>query len=491
MGDWPANSAAPIERVSIRRNLAHMASSQLFTWMIATVVSIVVPRFVGPGDLGDLRLAASLWAMAATVAALGTSQYVQLSVARSAADGLRLVGPVLVLRTVGFVACAGLLAVYLTTMTPSRQFVVIMVILGVATLVNIWAEALGSFFIGLERVSVPALTGAGSRLVNLGGVVTVLLLGSGVVGVVGVGLATSALALVFLWWNLSRISRSRAPVDVASLRRLAQDSATFMAAGVALVVYQQIDLVVISWVADREDLGWYGAADTLFGSLLFPATVVVAVTFPTLGRLHLSDPAALQRLVSRTFCLLALVGVPVGLGTMLVARDFAPMLYGEDFRETGVVLAVLGPVLIVTFGTILFGSVALATGRGRLWVGVLLGAAALTVPLDMLLVPWAESRWDNGALGGAIAYVVTEGLQLAICVAVVAPYLRSTATVRRLARTAASGGVMFLAVWPLRTAPMVLQIIVGVTVYGVAVLVFRALGEDERALLRQLRRRLS
>ena len=101
-----------------------------------------------------------------------------------------------------------------------------------------------------------------------------------------------------------------------------------MMTGAALVLYQQIDIVVISWAADSEDVGWYATADVLFGSLLFPATVVTTTIFPSLGRLHLQDPAGLTDLAQRTFSALIIVAVPIGVGTALVAptcpRRFPP-----------------------------------------------------------------------------------------------------------------------------------------------------------------------
>ena len=46
-----------VERSSVRRNMAQMASSQVVTWLLATLTAVIVPRYLGPEILGRLQLA--------------------------------------------------------------------------------------------------------------------------------------------------------------------------------------------------------------------------------------------------------------------------------------------------------------------------------------------------------------------------------------------------------------------------------------------------
>lgn len=473
----------PVERQSVRRNIFHMMTSQLVTWALATVSAFIIPRFLGPSTLGELGLANSLWLIVAIFAGLGTSGFLQLEIARNRDVGLALVGPTIVVRVLSFLVCAGILAVYVGLTADSRRFVLIVAILGVSTLLGVCAEALGISFVGLERMSTTALATGATKLIGFVLTIVVLVVGAGVIGVIGVGVLTTAGGFVFLARRFRRVARLSFEGWRPRARHVVRSSRTFLLAGAALVVYRQIDLVVISWVAEKEDLGWYGAADTLAGSLLFPATVVLGVIFPTLGRLHESDPGGLRTLVERTFSLLAILGVPIGLGTILVAPDFAPLLLGDDFRESGTVLAVLGAVVVLTFGTILFGSIALATDRGRMWAAVMFFAALMTVPLDLVLVPWANDRYGNGAIGGALAYVVTEAIQFAIGIWLVARFLINRDVAWRIFRVLAAGGIMFAAGWPLRHELLPIPVVVCSIVYALVIVAFRVLGEEERRMV--------
>jgi O-antigen/teichoic acid export membrane protein len=485
-----AADGVPIERHSVRRNLAHMMTSQVITWTVATIASVIIPRFVGPETLGDLRLANSLWLIVMTVTGLGTAQFLQLEVARHQSEGLALVGPTIVLRTIAFAVMSGVLAIYVALTAETQGFVFLVIMIGCSTLVFLWTDVLSTAFVGLERMSTTALAGAVGKALSSFCTIGVVAAGFGAEGIVIVGVVSAVAALAYMVWRFGQLARIRFDQWRQRSRSILRGSATFLAAGAALVAYQQVDMVVISWVADSEDLGWYGASDVLFGSLLFPSTILIGTLFPTIGRLYATDREAYRHLVARTFSMLSLVSVPIGLGTTLVAPSFAPLLYGEDFRESGVVLAVLGPVLIFTYGTILFGGTALAADRGRLWVAVMFGAAALTIPLDLVFVPWTDSRWDNGAIGGALAYVVTESLQFAIGVAFVAPHVLGRSSAWRIARILLAGGIMFAVGWPLRDRFILLPITVCACVYGVAVVALRVLGPEEKRLIGGVARRV-
>ena len=471
------------DRQSIGKNVAQMMSSQVFTWTLATFAAIIMPRFLQPASLGDLRLATSLWLIAGTVSALGTSEYLQLEVARNSSRGLSTVGPILVVRSLAFIVSAAALAVYVALTAESTEFVIVMAIIGVATLFSSWAEVFSTAFVGLERMAVPALANAGTKVVAAGGSIILLILGAGLYGVAGASMVAAVASTIYLIWRFRAVGN----VSLAEIRshawRVAKSSRTYMAATISLVAYRQIDVVVISWVADREDLGWYGLADTVFGTLLFPATILIGTLFPTLGRLFAEDPKELERLVTKTSAGLFLLGVPIGLGTALVAPEFAPVFFGEDYRETGIVLAVFGPVIVLTFGTIVFGTVALTTERGQLWVYVILAAAALTIPLDLVLVPWADDVFDNGAVGGAIAYTITEGLQFLIGLFVVARYLLNRTFVWRSVRVLVAGAIMLGAGWLSLPLPIPVTILLSVIVYVAAVVVLRILDHDERRLV--------
>ena len=469
-----------VERAPIARNIAALLSSQLVTWSLATILSIVQPRFLGPATQGDLRLAFSLWTMASVVIGLGTSLFLTLEVARNRVTGLSLLGPVLVVRSVAFIATGVVLAIVVKASRSDTEFTQIMALYGAMIFFASMSDAVSAAFLGLERMSVLAKANIAARTAGTIVAVIVLLAGGSAVSVVAVGAASNLLALAILVGELRKITTVTFRGWRTTSRFIVRNSLGFLMAGAVLIVYQQVDTVVMSLLVDRDALGWYGTADTLFGSLLFLPTIVVASIFPILGRLHQDDPTAIPPLVMRAASSLLLVTVPIGLGTAVVAFPLAPLLYGDGFRETGAVLFVLGPVIILTAGNVLFGGISMATGRQRFWTVFMVAAIIITIPVDIVMVPWTDRTYSNGAIGGAIAYLITESLLVIVGLTKVAPFLLDRSFLWRAGRIGIAGGLMFGASWPLRDRLLLIPIGVGILVYTLAILASGVLDADDR-----------
>jgi hypothetical protein len=127
-----------------------------------------------------------------------------------------------------------------------------------------------------------------------------------------------------------------------------------------------------------------------------------------------------------------------------------------------------------------------ASGRQRFFYSLVFIAVLVTVPLDLLLVPWTNRVFDNGAMGGALATVVTESCILVIGIWKVAPFVVNRATGVRLVRCAIAAAVMALAIWPIRTAFPLLPIAVGAFVYGTVLLLLSTFDDDEKDAFRRL-----
>ena len=101
-------------------------------------------------------------------------------------------------------------------------------------------------------------------------------------------------------------------------------------------------------------------------------------------------------------------------------------------------------------------------------------------------MPWTSDRFDNGAIGGVLAFLITETIQFAVLVRMVAPYVIDKASLWRTFRIAVAGGLMLLVVWPFRELVIVVPVAIGAVVYVGAVLGLRVLTADERHLIQRV-----
>jgi O-antigen/teichoic acid export membrane protein len=485
-----ADTPAGPERHSVARNAAALGIAQVATLALSLVSTFVGPRFLGPAAIGQYRLAISIWAMAAVLIAFGLNTVVTLDVARdrSAANVVgRAIACQLVAWVVAFVLIMGVAIV-----AYERTLVIVLACVGLSTLMGSIVGALRGGIHGLERMDRPAVIEVTSKVIATSSLVTVLVLGGGVTLVAATGLVAGLFTVV----TLARAARGL--LGPEAIRPRLQGSAALWRAGwpflvneAVLVVYFQVDTIVIAAMASRTELGWYSSADGVSAALQFAPTLLLASLFPVLARVGHTDQGELQRLVRRCFGFLMLLAAPIAIGTFTIATPACVLIFGDDFRESGPVLALFGLMVLLTYPATLLGRVALATGRQMLWVQLMIGATLVSIPLDLVLVPWTRDRFDNAAIGGVLAYLITESAVLVAALLWVSPGMLDRQLAGRSAKAIGAGVAMGLVVWPLRNTFILVPVLTGALVYGVAVIVLRAVSSEDREMLSSVLTRLS
>ena len=314
----------------------------------------------------------------------------------------------------------------------SREVIVLAAIAGVGVIVASFGEVAGSVLAGLERFDAIARTDVTTKLVGAVLMIAAALATRDIRLIAVCGVLSLALGTGTLYRAVRRLERIDLRFDSAAMRSVVRRGAPYFVIGVTLVAYNQIDVVVMSLLVSDEQIGWYASADVLFSTLpVHPDHRHDLVAARASHARHEADPDAATETVGQGFRTLLLLAVPIGLGTFVVAGPASGCLFGERFAGTGPVLAVMGIVLIFTFQTILLGQHAIATGRQRLWNIVLAIAIPMTIVLDLIFVPWAEDRFENGAIGGAMSYVATEAMMMFVGIWKLVPGLASRTVVRR------------------------------------------------------------
>jgi O-antigen/teichoic acid export membrane protein len=263
-----------------------------------------------------------------------------------------------------------------------------------------------------------------------------------------------------------------------------QASLPYFLSGVFLVVYMQVDIVIISLFVSERAVGWYGTADQLFGTFLFIPTVFMAAVFPALSRLYASASDNLPHLMRKSFDLLLLLGVPIGLGVLVIADPLVVLLFGPDFAPSGPILAIMGIVIILTYQNMLVGQFLISTDRQNAWTIVMAVATVATIPLDVLLIPWCQATFGNGAIGGALSFVITELGMIVAGLVLLPPGSLDRSNVWSAARVLIAGGVMAAGVWWWRQSFIAVPIAVGAVIYVALVLLLRIIPREDMELMR-------
>jgi O-antigen/teichoic acid export membrane protein len=263
------------------------------------------------------------------------------------------------------------------------------------------------------------------------------------------------------------------------IRSVFRASLPYFLVSIAMVVYHQVDIVILSLLADATTIGWYGTAVRLFGTLLFIPNVFVVALFPALTRSYSGSSTGSNRLAQKSLNLLMLVAIPLGLGMAVLATPIVVLLYGPAFASSGPVLSILGIVLIMTYADMLLGFLLISMDRQKTLAVVMLVMTLATIPLDLFLVPWAMKTFANGALGGALSYTVTETSIVVVAATLLPKGTFDRENIKVIFKLLTSGCVMAAITWLVRDAFLLIPILVGAVTYIGMILILRAIPKDD------------
>jgi O-antigen/teichoic acid export membrane protein len=471
---------------TILKNASVLMVSQLYTWGLAILTTLFLPRYLGATGVGQLHLAASVWAIVSTLAAFGMDTLLTKEVARDPSRMAELIANSALARAIFFVFGFGAVILYSYWANYSSLTILVILIIGLSSFLGQMSACFQASIYGLERMEYISFAQIVER--TLGTLLTIglLLLGFGVIPVAVLSVPVSLIGLLILFITTKRLQRLNLKFNYQMTLWMLKASFPFLLFSGFIVIYGQIDTIIISLLVNEQGVGWYGVTDRLYGTFLFVPSIFISTVYPTLSRMYDSETHNLPNLIRRSFELMIMVAIPIGLGLSLIANPLVILLFGSEFANSGPILTVRGIVLIFTYLNMLFGIFLISIDRQKEWVIVMGVATFLSIPLDLLLVPLSETLFSNGPMGGAFSYMITElGMFLA------ALFLLPKGTLTRsnawyATRVSLAGLAMVVVTWWSRNLIIALPILMGAASYLAFLILFRVIKKEDWDLIRMM-----
>ena len=480
------SSASQTAPQRLGANVLALTASQAVTWSMSLVWTLIVPRFLGAAGLGVLVTASSATAVISVILGLGAKDFLVREIAADRRRGLSLAGTTVTLRACLVPMYIGAVVLYAHAAHFGPETREVLYLLAGATICSMVAEPVQATFQGIERMEYLAYGDIFNKTAQ-----SALGIALAVAGFGAVGLSVSSLAVavvgVYLW---SRWLRGHARLElrttVARLNMLVTQSLPYWAFGLFFMIYLWIDAVILALMAPPEVVGWYGAPTKLFTTLMFVPGIVATAWLPRMVGAFAEGRNRFRAVARTPVELVVIVSLPVCVIAATTARDVIPMLFGRSYGPAVPVMEVLAFCLPPMYVGIMLYEVLVATKRPLVWTWLMAGATVVNPALNIVLIRAAQHRWHNGAIGAALALLVTEILILVAGLVIAGRWALDGSSVRRFARallvTAAMFGIMRL----LRPFGFVAAAGSGAATFAGLAWLLRLASADELALLKAM-----
>lgn len=465
-----ANSPAQAEQAEQRsrigrlaRNVGFLSASQVLTWALALVYTLVVARLLGPAGMGVLVIGWSIAGIAEGFAGLGSRPFLVKTIASDPSQGPALIGTAIVVRIGFLVPCAvGAYAYAKLGHFSNDEVVVILLSMGVA-LGFLTQDAIQGGLQAIERMEYLALADVINKSLLTFVSIPLALMGRGPAWLMGVNVAVMAVGVMvnLIWIRQIGIDWR---FDLRRVRAFVVDSLSYWAFALFYTIYLWIDSALLALYGAPQEVGWYGVSTKLFQTLMFLPVILCTAWLPRMAAAHKRDPRELKEVSELPIQLIGTLAMPIAVGTALVAGPLIVLLYGPSFGPAQPVLAVLALAAIPTYLNIILGQVLIAADKQAALTKIL-GVASIANPaLNIALIPFFHDRFGNGALGAALCMLITELIVVAMNTWIARPYLNAKLGSRFL-RAALVTVIMAGAVLLTGRLGVAVQVVTGLVVF--------------------------
>jgi O-antigen/teichoic acid export membrane protein len=449
---------------TILRNTLFVSSGGGLIRLLSFAYTIYYVRHLGEHVYGQYATVLALCGLFSIFVELGTTQYVERSLAQDRSRLAELVWMLIIVRLI--LALAGIFLITGLVVILGYEQVIILAVF-VFTISFILAALLAplmAIFTSHERYDLWTSCQVIGQVGTIALGMAVLSFGGGLVQLVASGLVSMVLQIAYCLIIIQRnkIGPLGFTLDTRRIPDFLRASLPFALTSLALTISFNVDTFLLSLLQPNNVVGWYSAAYRLVPTIVSILGGFLTVITPSLARTYISDQQSVRRWTRISIKWLSMFGLPVAAGTSILASQIINQLYGASFAPAGAVLAIISCDIPLRLFNAFAGNVTAAIGLERpAWrifmTGSLLGVV-LYAPAIMLF----------GMLGAAVITVLTDCLNAVLFFRLLGKHLEIGDEAKTLLRIAAATGLMGLLVWMTHQSAMLpVSVAVGVASYVV------------------------
>lgn len=447
--------------------------------LISFSLNILLARYLGAAGYGELAFAIAFVGFFTILGDFGLSVYAvkEVSARKEAAPevlsgGLALSVSLSVL-VILLVAAAGLLL-----QVDGRMLLVIFLI-GLSYILRNVGGFFGSFLRAYEKMSRLAFIELSYKALLFAFCAACVFLKLGLVAIAAGYLAAEVVYLALMAGTVFGFVSPGSLPGAAEYKALLRKILPYGLSALAVTVYFNADIVMLSFLKDKQAVGLYSVAYTLFLAAGLFSSVYFGAVFPVLSRLFKSSDEGLRKAHEKTFKFLLIAGLPISFGGPLLAGKIIGLFYGPGFSPSAAPYAILSSMTVFMFLNAFMGHFLAATDRVGDSFRMLGYSCLLNVALNFLFIP------GYGYIGAAVATVISELAFFALSMNALRRTAYHTAPWGLAVKLLAFCGLMSAVLLSLPGLNLFLSVLLGMLVYLFCVVASGTLTAEDKALLRE------
>jgi len=465
----------------IAKNSLVLLVSNIISKILGFFYVMYIARYLGAEGFGILSFALAFTGIFSVFNNLGLGPLTVREVARDKSLAGKYLGNITVIKIFLVIITFGLIAITINLLGYPKQTIKVVYFLALFVILSSFSNIFNSIFQAYEKMEYQSIEQILSSILILSGGLFVISQGFSVVGLASIYFLVSAVILgynfaVYVWkFDLPKLA-----VDFSFWKPTIKEALPFFLSAIVNIIAFKIDIIMLSMMKGDMVVGWYSAAYRLIETLIFiPATFAGAI-FPVLSNFYVSSQESLKLIYKKSFKYLFIVGLPIAVGTTILAHKIILFIYKSDFTHSITALQILIWTIPIIFLTYMFGTMLASINKQFLALKINFLCMILNVVINLILIP----RYSY--IGASIATVITELLSFILCFYFLSKFVYKIQIHKYILKPIIASTIMGLFIFSFAKTNLFLLICISIVIYFSVLIPLKTFSKKDVSLFKQV-----
>lgn len=377
---------------TIARNTSILMAGRFVQRGLSFFTTVLIVRYLGPAKYGQYTLVITLVTLGSVLWDFGLNTLITRDVARDDTIVAQYTGDAILIKSVFMIPVLLFMLLYIEAIGYSKIIFFSICLFTISTFLNNLSGIFHAVFYAFRRMEYSAI------LDTLKSAVLLLLLSF----LIYYTSLSAEITEVFICYFLSiaitffltiLFFKRNFVLPVFSSRietrmHMCKLAFPFLLTSMVNLILFRIDHLMLSKMSGDIALGLYGSVYTIFEVIIsfFPMLIMTS-SFPVLAGFYHSNRGRMTVLINMLLKYFLLLSLPMSCGLILMHKEIITVLFGPEYKEAGLILAILGGSVPVFFLTSLISWTLTAADKQKSVLLSNLIAMIMNILLNLYFIP--------------------------------------------------------------------------------------------------------
>lgn len=384
----------------IKRNIFYNIVYQILVLIVPLITSPYISRVLGAEGVGTYSYVSSVAYYFFIIVTMGLTNYGNRNIAKhrnDQAERSRIFWSIYFMQLMTG-SCVLVAYIFYTFFLADGGYkiyfgIYVLYILGACLDIN-W------FFFGMENFKLTTIRNTIVKLITVIMIFAFVKNGKALVAYFVIVAGSTLMSNAILWTKIFEYVKFYKPTFKECIYHLKPNFVLFLPI-LAMSIYRVMDKIMIKMMSGVIQNGYYENADRIITISLTAFSAIATVMMPAISNMVANkQDDSIKKMLRDMMQIINCLSIAMVFGLVAIAREFAPLFFGEEFSETGFLLIGLAPTIFMSgWKNVLRSQFLIPYEKDKAYIISLVCGALVNVVVNSICIPLYAAR---GAIIGTI-----------------------------------------------------------------------------------------